>query len=407
VAAGGKSGGHGFSIRSFPGVMRVMKTFLAVILISIASAPSAVAQATTTILESSPAERGIAVALGTIREKPNQYSSYNLLAAALLRRARETEDSSYYGQAAEAVKKSEELSPNNFETEKIRVSILLGQHDFAAALEAARALNRKVPDDVMVYGLLADADTELGKYVDAEKAAQWMLNLRPGNRPALLHAATLRELFGDLDGSYELLDLAYQTTPSTETEERAWILSQMGHLQGAAGRAELADKLLQQALVAFANYPYALGALGQLRVSQSRYEDAVNLFQQRYQAAPRAVNLYELAEAMQLAGRNAEAKKAFADFETKALAEASNNDNANRDLIFYYADHARQPAKALNIAQQEFSRRQDVYTLDAYAWALHVKGRDTEARQQIAAALAVGIRDTKLFRHAGEIAIGR
>ena len=46
-----------------------------------------------------------------------------------------------------------------------------------------------------------------------------------------------------------------------------------------------------------------------------------------------------------------------------------------------------------------------MFTLDAYAWALHVNGRDTEARTQIAAALAVGIRDAKMLRHAGEIAL--
>jgi Tfp pilus assembly protein PilF len=46
-----------------------------------------------------------------------------------------------------------------------------------------------------------------------------------------------------------------------------------------------------------------------------------------------------------------------------------------------------------------------VYTLDAYAWALHVNGQDAEARKQIETALAVGVRDAKLFRHAGEIAL--
>jgi Flp pilus assembly protein TadD len=74
-------------------------------------------------------------------------------------------------------------------------------------------------------------------------------------------------------------------------------------------------------------------------------------------------------------------------------------------LIFYYADHAHQPAKALDVARGEFARRHDVYTLDAYAWALHVNGQDAEARAQIDVALKVGIRDAKMLRHAGEIAL--
>src|SRR5208283_1539745 len=101
-------------------------------------------------------------------------------------------------------------------------------------------------------------------------------------------------------------------------------------------------------------------------------------------------NLYDLAEALQLAGRDAEAKEAFAEFESKSLPESLHKDNSNRDLVFYYADQAHQPAKALAVAQQEYAWRHDVYTLDAYAWALHVNRQDAEARKQIEAALADG-----------------
>jgi hypothetical protein len=87
------------------------------------------------------------------------------------------------------------------------------------------------------------------------------------------------------------------------------------------------------------------------------------------------------------------------------LLESERADNSNRELTLYYADYANQPAKALEVATREFARRHDVFTLDSYAWALHVNGQDQEARKQIEAALAVGIRDAKLLRHAGEIAL--
>ncbi|HMJ20396.1 MAG TPA: hypothetical protein VK513_00765, partial [Terriglobales bacterium] len=74
-------------------------------------------------------------------------------------------------------------------------------------------------------------------------------------------------------------------------------------------------------------------------------------------------------------------------------------------LIFYYTDYANQPAKALEVARREYGRRHDVFTLDCYAWALYVNGESEEALQQIHLALAVGIRDARFFRHAGEIAL--
>jgi Flp pilus assembly protein TadD len=352
-----------------------------------------------------PAEQGIAAANREIAKKPGQFSGYNQLAIALSRRARETSDITYYAQAEDALKKSLELAPGNMEGEKLHIWLLLGRHEFPAALEAAKVLNKKVPDDILVYGFLVDANAELGNYPAAENAAQWMLNLHPGNLPGMTRAAYLRELFGDVEGAYELMDMAYQATVPTETEDRAWILSQMGHLRFVAGRTSDAENILQQALQLFPGYHYALGNLAKVRITQKRYNDAVTLLQQRYQAAPHAENLYDLAEALRLAGRDAEATKAFAEFETKSLAESVRKDNSSRELVFYYADYAHQPAKALDVAKQEFAWRHDVYTLDAYAWALHVNGQDVEARKQIENALAVGIQDSKLFAHAGEIAL--
>jgi tetratricopeptide (TPR) repeat protein len=354
----------------------------------------------------SPAEQSAAAARRLIAKNPKNFEAYNALALALSRRARETSDVVYYTQAEDALQKSFEISPDNFDGERTAVWLLLGKHEFPAALEKAKRLNEKMPDDVMLYGFLTDANVELGNYDDAEKAAQWMLNLRPGNLPGMTRAAYLRELFGDLDGALELMNMAYQSTPPNESEDRAWILSQIGHLQLASGKLAEAETTLRQALATFPGYHYALANLAKLRVEQKNYDEAVALLEQRYQTARHAENLYDLAEALELVGCTADAQKAFAQFETKSIAESVRKDNSDRELIFYYADHAHQPVKALEVAKQEFAWRHDAFTLDAYAWALHVNGRDSEARKQIEMALAVGIRDARMLRHAGEIELG-
>jgi tetratricopeptide (TPR) repeat protein len=380
---------------------------LAVLLLMLVATLAAVAQTTTLLADTalSPAERSMAQANRLIKKNPKNFEAYNALALALSRRARETSNVIFYAQAEETLKKAFEISPGNFDGEKIHVWLLLGKHEFSAAREEARKLNQKMPDDVMVYGFLTDANIELGNYKEAEDSAQLMLDLRPGNLPALTRAAYLRELFGDLDGSVELMNMAYQSTPPSEAEDRAWILSQIGHLRLMSGKITDADTTLQQALSLFPGYHYALGNLAKVRVEQERHEDAVSLLQQRYDVAKQAENLYDLAEALELAGHRDQAKNAFGEFETKSRLESVRADNSNRELIFYYADHAHLPAKALEVAQTEYARRHDVFTLDAYAWALHVNRRDIEARTQITAALAVGIHDAKILRHAGEIAL--
>ena len=383
-----------------------MKTLIR-LLVTVFSAGTMFAQTSPGPAETklSPAEQSIAQALRMIDKNPKNYEAYNALALAQSRRARETSNVAFYSQAEETLKKSLEISPGNFDGERIRVWLLLGRHEFAAAREEALKLNKRVPDDVMVYGFLTDANAELGNYDEAEKAAQLMLNLRPGNLPGITRAAYLREIFGDVDGSIELMNMALESTSPSSVEDSAWILTQIGHLQLSVGNIAGAEKNLQRALALFPGYHYALGNLAKVRIQQKQYAEAVQLLDQRYKAAPHAENLYDLAEALELAGRTEESQKAFAEFEQKSLLEKDRADNSNRELIFYYADHAHDPVKALEVASTEFSRRHDVYTLDAYAWALHANGKDQEASKHIERALAVGIRDARLFRHAGEIAL--
>ena len=352
----------------------------------------------------SPAQISIKRANEAIAKHPGQSAGYNSLAMALARRARETSDISYYQQAEDALQKSFAASPDNFEGMKVRAWLLLGHHEFAKALEVATRLNKQVPDDITVYGYLADANAELGNYPAAENAAQWMLNLRPGNIAGLTRGAYLRELYGNLPGAIELMKMAYDATAFQEKEDRAWILTQIAHVYLISGDLKNAETYAKGALGLFPDYHYALGTLGSVRLAQKRYEEATELLRTRYEKAPHAENLYSLAESLELAGRHEEASKSFAEFEQKALRESTLADNANHELIAYYIDHASKPAEALKLAEAEVGRRHDVYTLDCYAWALAANGKYGAANAEIQKALAVGVKDPRIVHHAASIA---
>src|SRR2546427_2897603 len=97
----------------------------------------------------SPAERNMAQAKKLIEKNPGDFEAYNALALALSRRARETSDTVFYAQGEEAIQKSFAVSPDNFDGQRIRIWLLLGKHEFSAALRAAKELSQKMPDDVM------------------------------------------------------------------------------------------------------------------------------------------------------------------------------------------------------------------------------------------------------------------
>ena len=304
---------------------------------------------------------------------------FNAQALEYVKQARDTANPVYHAKAEEALKKSFEESPDNFEGLKAKTWLLLGQHRFAEALEVAKQLNKKAPDDLQVYGFLVDANVELGNYADAENAAQWMLDLRPGNAPGLTRAAYLRELYSDYDGALDLMQQALNRTRPEEKGDRAWVLTHIGRLLGKKRDFLNAERALKAALDAYPNYHYALGNLAEIFKEQKKYAEAAELYRKRWEVAPHPENLYDFADALARAGKTSEAKTEFASFEKLALAESEKMDNSNRELALYYLDHAKKPAEALRIAEMEAGRRRDVHTLEIYAKALKLNGKSSAA----------------------------
>lgn len=351
----------------------------------------------------SPAEAQITYSQQLIAKNPGKVNLYNGLAAACVRRARETGKVEYYRRALEALDHVLGTAPSNFEALKIKVSVLLGEDRFEDALKLARTLNAQTPDDVMVYGYIADAEMALGNYKKAEESAQWMLNLRPNNVPGLLRGSRLRVLFGDRDGALAFWKLAFQQISNRDVDERAQILVEMSDLELEAGRNEPAGKLAERAQAADPEYPGAVTALARVRAAQRRYPEAEALLRKGLLLRPDAHTLFLLARVLQAQQNSVEPGPAYAEFEKAALSCSGSPQNDNLDLIFYYLDVAHRPKDGLRLATREFARRQDVLTRDAYAWALHANGNDAEARQQIEQALSVGFRDAGLFFRSGMI----
>jgi tetratricopeptide (TPR) repeat protein len=351
-----------------------------------------------------PAQLRIAAARQQLKSDPKKVQAYNELAISFLARVRETADPGYLKDADAALAQGLNLDANDFQLQRTQVALMLSRHQYAQAKERATVLNRRTPDDVMTYGYLAEADIALGNYPEAETNAQWMLNMRPNNIPGLLIGAKLRTLYGDTHGAIDFLNLAYSETSPTEVEDLAWIANQIASIQIDSGQNDVAAQTLEQAEQVFPHYPYTIENLARVRMGQNRMNDALQLWKQAATIDKNPHVFYELAKVQDAAGKSNEALVTYAEFEKLASEVGSATDASRLNLILMLAGSAARAPSALKYAQQEIAARQDVWTQDAYAWALYANGKYQEADLAIQKAIAVGIQSSQILDHAGHIA---
>ncbi len=147
-----------------------------------------------------------------------------------------------------------------------------------------------------------------------------------------------------------------------------------------------------------------------LDLAQGKPSEAIALLNRRLleeQAhhTSQSSTLYLLMEAeKQASQKHTETPRRFLE---SAQTEAAKPSHDNTELILYDANpgEGRDAAQAIHLAQQQVAWRQDVWTLDAYAWSLYENGRYAEADAQIQKAIATGIHSAQIDEHAGEIAL--
>ncbi|MBK7926286.1 MAG: hypothetical protein IPJ98_01990 [Bryobacterales bacterium] len=119
------------------------------------------------------------------------------------------------------------------------------QNEPKLALTLAAQARRAMPDDLEIYSILVRAHLALGQIPEAEKQAQWMLDLRTEHPLSLQRAADVREAIGQFDGAIALLNDAFGRVRTPQ--EKAAILTQAARLQRKAGREASAQRLIEEA----------------------------------------------------------------------------------------------------------------------------------------------------------------
>lgn len=341
-----------------------------------------------------------------LREVPGDYDTWAALGGMYINKGRTTADPSYYPKAEGALRKSLAIHPDGNSTALIGLGALANsRHQFAQAATLARRALAVAPYSADAYGVLVDAQTQLGDATAATASAQKMLDLKPG-LASYSRASYDLELRGRMTDAEALMTRALNAASDPgdvafcryQLGELYW---QTGNLTAASAQYTAAHEADPTSLPALEGLAKVAAALGHTSQALAGYADLTA----RY---PLPMYLFEYADLLRLAGQPDKAEQQLA-VASAALQLFTANGGAD-DLSASQLDIEQgKPAAAVQAAEREWSRRQFVDVADALGWALHAAGDDKAALSYAQRALAHGARNATYLFHRGmiEAALGR
>lgn len=196
------------------------------------------------------------------------------IATIYLTEARITGEHPYYYPAIEKILDGVlSINPKNFEATVFKASVKMSQHKFAEAKVLAEKAKQLAPDNAYSYGILVDANVELGNYKEAIVNSDKMQSLKP-SLESYSRASYLREIYGDYPGAIEAMKLAVSAgLPGSEPQ--CWSLNTLSQLYLNLNQLEKAEQGYKSILIARPSYAFALAGLAKVAYKRKDYKTAL------------------------------------------------------------------------------------------------------------------------------------
>jgi tetratricopeptide (TPR) repeat protein len=342
-----------------------------------------------------------------LRTAPRDWKGWAALGSLEVEQARVTADPTWYPRAAGAFARSLSLQPNdNVDGLVGRAMLANARHDFAGALRLGERAKLLRPYNASVYGVIGDAQVELGRYDDATATIQRMVDLRP-DLASYSRVSYLRELHGDVDGAAAALDIAAQVAGNPS--DAAFASFQLGELRWNAGDVAGATAAYERAVKLDPTYVPPVAALARVHAATGDEAAAAAEYVAAIARVPAPQYVTELGDLYAVSGHAAQAANEVKLLGAEEQLFRANGVNIDLEISLFSADHHRNLARGLRAALDAYARRQSVFVADALAWQLHVNGRDAEALTHANEALRLGTRSALFHFHRGmiELSLGR
>jgi len=236
-----------------------------------------------------------------------------------------------------------------------KAGVQLSLHEFQDALETGNEALAMNPANAQIYGVLVDANVELGNYDKAVKLMDRMVAIKPDIR-SYSRVSYLREIHGDVDGSIEAMTMAVKAG-YPGYEETAWAMLTLGDVYKQYGDLEKAEKVYQAILETRPNYPFAVGGLAEIQVQKGDDKSAEATLQQAMDIIPEVGFYVSMAELYKRQDRQDELDAIMKEIMVMLKEDTDSGHNMNLEYAHIYLDILEDTDKALEYAQLEYKKR--------------------------------------------------
>jgi tetratricopeptide (TPR) repeat protein len=316
---------------------------------------------------------------------------------------RVTEDARLYDKAAALLDGLVERNPDDADVLEASGTLALARHEFAKALELGQRALRANPNSATAYGILVDANNELGRYDDALQATQAMVDTRPSVE-SYARVSYARELRGDLRGAIEAMQLAASSAAATGGANLAYVQTLLGDLLLMTNDINGAERAFRAADRALPGFAEARMGRAKVLVARERFSEAADLLGRLVAEKPDADHAAAWGDALTAAGRREHAREAYELADASLRRTIADGGRPDDHLALLAADRAPGRA-AVELARQVLSGQRSAKAHDALAWSLFRAGQLDEAASESKRALELGTRNPETRYHAAEIAM--
>jgi tetratricopeptide (TPR) repeat protein len=291
--------------------------------------------------------------------------------------------------------------PKNFEAMVYKASVLMSQHQFAQAREVGLKARDINPANAYVYGVLVDANVELGQYEEAIRMSDSMQALKP-SLESYSRASYLREIYGDYPGAIQAMKLAVEAgLPGSEPQ--SWSRNTLAYLYEKTGNLDRAEGEYRTILQMRPSYAFALRGLARVYALRKEPDSAMRLLQQAADIMPEFSFYEEMADLQASRGDKAKANEGYREVIKMLGEDAASGHTVNLELCRVFTKMGALDSAAVYGAKEYAVRPQNIDVNAALAWIAHKRGDAAKAVEHMNVAMRTGSKDPELLWRASEI----